>query len=189
MCFFILLLSFSEPKKDKYDNVSTGMSAIKHDQQNPQNLKYMEKTIVDVIAKNKLESAVEVKLDADGLAIEFKNAALFKSGSATANPRYQKVIGRVLKAIGSAPKKYKINIEGHTDDERIRGGKYKSNWELASARSITMLGLFNKKGVADSRMSVVSFAHTRPKVEYKGKKGKKLSQARAANRRVVIRVD
>ena len=52
-----------------------------------------------------------------------------------------------------------------------------------------MLNQFKKKGVSEKRLSVISYAHTRPKIAYKGKKGRKLRAARNANRRVVIRIE
>jgi chemotaxis protein MotB len=194
LCFFIMLLTFSEPKKDKYDQVATGLSAIQTDQQNKKNLKYMSEKIEKVIRDQKLEKMAEVTLDTNGLAIEFKNAALFSSGSARPNGQYKKVVGKVLKAIAQSPKRYKIKVEGHTDDERIRSKKYRSNWDLASARGIAILDQLKAKKVSETRMSVVSYAHTKPKVPYLNKnktfkKGKALKFARAANRRVVIRIE
>jgi outer membrane protein OmpA-like peptidoglycan-associated protein len=48
---------------------------------------------------------------------------------------------------------------------------------------------FVAKGVAENRVSVVSYAQTRPKRPIEGLEGKELAQARAANRRVVIRIE
>ena len=47
---------------------------------------------------------------------------------------------------------------------------------------------FKTKGVAEKRMAVQAFAATRPKVNFVGLSGEELQKARAANRRVVIRI-
>ena len=61
---------------------------------------------------------------------------------------------------------------------------------LASLDSVSLMRIFNKLGVSEKQVSVTAYAHTRPKVPYKGLKSKrKLKAARAENRRVVIRID
>jgi chemotaxis protein MotB len=92
-------------------------------------------------------------------------------------------------AIARAPGKYRLVFEGHTDDVPVRGGPFQSNWDLSAARGISLLESFKKRGIEEDRMSVLAFAHTRPKVPFEGLKGKALQKARAANRRVVIRIE
>ena len=191
MCFFALMLSFSTINSQKFDNVSGNMSAkIDAEKKKEKNLKAIEESVNARIKKKKdLKKSVQVKLDSDGLAIEFNSALLFSSGSANANPRYRKVVREVLEIIADSPKKYQISLEGHTDDARLSGrGKYRSNWELSSARGVTLLNEFKQMGVPEGRMYVMSFAHTKPKVKYRRLKGRRLMAARAKNRRVVIRL-
>lgn len=190
MSFFVLLLSFSSMDKKKYDHVRSGMQTLAAKKpDNQDTLESMAKKINKVIVAKSLKQAVNVKYDVHGLAIEFNDAMLFSVGSAAANPKTEKVIGQVMQVIAGAPGNYHLVFEGHTDDVPIAGGKFDSNWELASARGITLLDTFKSRGVAENRMSVLAYAHTRPKVPYKGLKGDKLAKARAANRRVVIRIE
>ena len=80
-----------------------------------------------------------------------------------------------------------IKVSGHTDDVPLaRGGQYPSNWELAASRGVALLRSLEAMGVSESKMSVVSYAHTRPKIPYRNLSGSELRRARAANRRVVI---
>jgi chemotaxis protein MotB len=153
--------------------------------QGPENLKQLEEQLSKKVQKAKINA--QVKLDSQGVAIEFKDGMLFQSGSANSNPRFRKVVGDIIKIIGAAPKKYNIKIEGHTDDTPIRG-KYSNNWELSAARGISLLKLMNQRGVSESRMTVVAHADTKPKYSIQGLKGENLRRARAANRRVVIRI-
>jgi len=190
MSFFVLLLSFSTMDKKKYDHVRSGMKTMQSKKpDNTETLETMAKKINKVIVDKKLKQAVTVKYDVDGLAIEFKDAMLFDVGSATTNPKTEKVIGQVMQVIAGAPGNYQLVIEGHTDDVPTSGPKFQSNWELASARGISLLDTFKARGVVETRMSVLAYAHTRPKVPFKGLKGEALAKARAANRRVVIRIE
>ena len=191
MSFFILQLSFSTPDKHKYDNLN---SAIKDQQAKagaaPQeNLQTMSEKIKKIIHKKKLDNVAEVKFDVNGLQIEFKDQTLFDVGSAAPNPKNAKIVGEVLATIAKAPGEYKLVFEGHTDDLPVTSGKFRSNWDLAAARGIALLDSFKGRGVDEKRMSVLAFAHTRPKVEYAGLTGEALAKARGANRRVVIRLE
>jgi chemotaxis protein MotB len=191
MSFFVLQLSFSTPDKRKYDNLS---SAIKEQQQahaaaqaRQDNLSTLSEKVRQVIKQKQLESVAEVSLGVDGLAVEFKDQTLFAPGSAAPNPAYAKTVDQVLAVIANSPGEYKLVIEGHTDDVPI-AGRYGSNWELSAARGIALLNAFHARGVNEKRMAVEAFAHTRPKVSVKGLVGDELRKARAANRRVVIRL-
>ena len=191
MCFFALLISFSKPNKQKFDNVVNGMvQTPKFQKKKENNLKELAQKIKKEIKKKKLQKSARVKLDADGLAIELKDRLLFRPGSANPSKSLEREAGKVLKIISKAPKKYKITIEGHTDDTPLIGHrKYKSNWDLSAARGISLLNLFARKGVVKDRMRVVAYADTKPKIKVSGKVGDSLRRARAGNRRVVIRIE
>ena len=188
---FALLISFSKPNKQKFDNVVNGMvETPKYQTKKEDGLKELAQKIKKEIRKKKLEKSAMVKLDADGLAIELKDRLVFRSGSAKPSKSLQKEAAKVMKIISKSPKKYQITIEGHTDDAPLVGHrKYSSNWDLSAARGISLLNHFASKGVNRSRMRVVAYADTRPKFPIQGLKGKRLRQARSGNRRVVIRID
>lgn len=191
MCLFALIISISTIDNQKFDNITGNLKAkdpaIKKKEKN---LKSIEQTLKQEIERQKLKKVVSVKLDADGLAIEFKDKLLFRSGSASPNPQYQKIVAKVLAIIAASPKKYDIELEGHTDDLKLSGrGRYKNNWELSSARGLALLKALETRGVNERRMHIRSFAHTKPKIAYAKLQGPALNRARAANRRVVIRLN
>ena len=188
MSFFALMLSFSSFSTNKFENVKEGMQdksrPLKQD-----NLRTISEKVQKAIEKNDLKNTVQVTFTANGTAIEFKDALLFSSGSADSNKKFAKVVDSVMSVIAKAPPKYKLVFEGHTDDVPYRGKEFKSNWELSAARGFSMLREFESRGVDQRRMSVLAFAHTKPKVPIEGKKDKTLEDARGANRRVVIRIE
>ena len=71
---------------------------------------------------------------------------------------------------------WRVRIEGHCDDR----GSERYNLELGEQRANAVRQLFLDRGVAASRMDVVSFGEERPAVEGTGE------AARAQNRRAVI---
>lgn len=191
MCFFVMQLSYSTPDKRKYEQVKSAMQTLsaKKAMKDVDNLDTLSKKIEKAIKLRKLDNTVSVTYDVSGLSIEFKDAMLFATASSDLDPKYTKVVDQVMQAIAGAPGNYRLIFEGHTDDVPMTSGKFRSNWELSSARGVALLDSFKRRGVTENRMSVQSYAHTRPKVDIAGLKGKALTAARAANRRVVIKIE
>ncbi|MBF0442368.1 MAG: flagellar motor protein MotB [Oligoflexales bacterium] len=189
MCFFALLLSMSTinaKKKDHITQAFTQQDRVKI----IKNLDEIEKQIKTQIKEKKLEHAVSAKLDTDGLAIEFKSNSLFSPGSDVLNPEFSTISHSIMMIIASSPPKYTLTIEGHTDDTPLGSkAKFASNWELSAARGISILKNLTNRNVNPNRMKVIAFADTKPKVPIYNLQGDDLSNARAANRRVVIRLD
>lgn len=183
MCFFALLLSMSTLNVKRADQVVEGFDKAKY--KKTRNLSSMFQLIKREIKKRKLQNHVGVKLDSDGLAVEFKSGALFKPGSSKIDRRFNKISDSIMEIIAKAPKKYHLNIEGHTDDT----GSENANWNLSSRRGIAILRQIKGRGIKMEKMRVTSYASSLPKVSVVGLKGQDLSRARAANRRVVIRIN
>jgi chemotaxis protein MotB len=56
-----------------------------------------------------------------------------------------------------------VRLEGHTDAMPIRTLRFRSNWELSTARSIALMEILsNRFGVPHERMSVAGYADTAP---------------------------
>lgn len=191
MSFFILQLSYSQPDRRKYDNLN---SAIQQQQKAKavDNLSSIGKKLEKVVKDQKLDKAVQVTSTVNGLVIEFKDAILFDAGAASSSKANAKVVDQVMQVIAKTPGDYKLVFEGHTDDVPVaagKGAKFHSNWDLSAARGISLLQGFKARGVEDKRMAIAAYAHTRPKVSIVGLKGEALKKARAANRRVIIRIE
>lgn len=189
IAFFILLLSYSTVSQKKADIMREAVEAKTVAPSKKDSLSAVSKRIETEIKRLKLEKNAEVIFDDGGVAIEFKDGILFAVGSAAPNAQFQPIANQVMQLIATTPEKYKLLIEGHTDDIPIKSGPFASNWELSSARGIALMRQFAQKGVHENRMSVVSYAQTRPKRPTTGLTGQELSRARAANRRVVIRIE
>jgi chemotaxis protein MotB len=101
-----------------------------------------------------------LRMTSRGLTISFTQAALFPSGedeiAADFYPTIQKIAGAMNKVRNPA------RAEGHTDSVPIHNSKFRSNWELSAARSIALMELFTKYGVARERLSIAGYADTAP---------------------------
>lgn len=97
----------------------------------------------------------------EGMVIRLRDSALFGLGSAGMDFNAQKaldVIAESLRAISNP-----IRVEGHTDNVPLRGGAYRSNWELSGARAAAVVEYFiDTGGVAPERMSLAGYGEYRP---------------------------
>ncbi len=134
----------------------------------------------------------------DGLAVEFSNALMFPSGEAELKPSgveaFAPIQAYLVETLGP---QYGMVIEGYTDDVPISNARFRSNWELSTSRAIHVMERLIGAGLDARRISVKGYANTRPATEIDIADPQALSaldaptleQTRAANRRVIIRID
>ena len=108
----------------------------------------------------------------------------FRVNSDALLPTSNKVLDQAVAVLKEFPD-LKIEIQGHTDDQRIKkGGKFADNLELSQARAESVRAYFVKKGIEEARISAKGFGESQPVVDPAGLKGGKLTAARSKNRRV-----
>ncbi|GHV69933.1 flagellar motor protein MotB [Spirochaetia bacterium] len=113
---------------------------------------------------------VKITHDERGLVISFAGDVFFNPASARLNIEAARDIlyrlGGLLNSNDmrdSTGKLRKLRIEGHTDNEPIDpAGPWDSNWELSTARSISVLRYLTDLGVDEKRFQVSGFADTAP---------------------------
>ena len=78
-----------------------------------------------------------------------------------------------------------IKVEGHTDNVPVTfNERFKSNWDLAAARSASVAGfLVDSAGIPQERLKVNGFADTKPVASNDTPEG------RAQNRRIEVIID
>lgn len=189
MAFFALMLSMSKPDRQQFDNVVSAVQPQNPLSEKAANLTVVAEDLEKAIKQLHLEEDARVQIDANGLLLEFSDSLVFSSGSSQAGSVFTTTTDKVLRVLASAPDRYQISIEGHTDDVPIKSKTFKSNWELSASRGITLLNLLTERGMDPAHMRVLALADTQPKVPTKDKNGEALQAARRANRRVVIRLD
>jgi chemotaxis protein MotB len=131
------------------------------------------------LEEENLSDFVSTYIDKRGLVISLSNAILFDSGSAVIKREYEKAMLGIAGIINTIDNY--IRIEGHTDDVPMNSDIYPSNWELSSARAISVVRLFiNKTGALPDKFLAVGYGEYRPIADNATGKG------RAKNRRIDI---
>mgnify|MGYP001156707217 CR=1 FL=1 len=75
-----------------------------------------------------------------------------------------------------------LRIDGHTDERPIQSERFASNWELSSARAISVVKFFLSQGIDPKRLAAAGFGSTHPITE------KKTEKAYRQNRRIEIKL-
>ena len=118
-----------------------------------------------------------------GLVVTVLAEVLFDPGKAEIKSQFKKSLGKIIEVLKENVPDKQIIIEGHTDSDPIRHSrsKWKSNWELSSARANSIIHYFIKPGKFDAkRLSSAGYGSQRPVTSNRTKQGK------ARNRRVEI---
>jgi chemotaxis protein MotB len=58
-----------------------------------------------------------------------------------------------------------LQVDGHTDPQPVKGGLFSSNWELASARAITVVKMLIADGVPADHLAAAAFGEFQPFVQ------------------------
>jgi len=107
------------------------------------------------------EDGIKLLMAKDGIVIRVPGGTLFKSGSADLNPGADRVLSELalsLKGLQNG-----IKIEGHTDNVPTRNNTYASNWDLSSARALTVLKIFvNRYDFDPTMISATGYGEFRP---------------------------
>lgn len=122
---------------------------------------------------------LQVKIVDGRMVVQLATDVLFGSGSARLSKDGQDAITQVAQVLATMDGR-KFQIEGHTDNVPIHTAKYKSNWELAAARAITVVKTMIDAGMKPGSVSAASFA------QYEPAQPNDTPEGRAANRRIEI---
>jgi chemotaxis protein MotB len=231
MCFFVLLLSFSEMDVAKFKQLSgsmkeafgvqaeieartipKGTSVIAQEfspgKPEPTPVNQVRQFTVDT-SKNTLDAmseerakeearrqarrltlALAEQIEDGSIAIEVSGAritihirerASFPSGSADVRPDFLPVIREMATMIVSNDGQ--VTVAGHTDNVPIANERFRSNWDLSTARAVSVAHeLLENSPLDERRFVVIGHADTRPLAPNDSEEN------RARNRRVDISI-
>ena len=98
----------------------------------------------------------------------FQSEFLFASGTAELDPAGQGTLKSMATTLQDVAKlipsevNWMLRVDGHTDPVPISTSRYGSNWELASARAISVVKFLVGQGVPPERLAAAGFAEYQP---------------------------
>lgn len=121
---------------------------------------------------------IEVTRVAEGLNLRIQDHLLFQSASDELTDAGAAIIERLVVIL----QRYDgtVSVEGHTDSQPISTSRFPSNWELSSARALSILHQLKEAGIGSERLRAIGYSDTRPLADNASAEG------RARNRRVEV---
>jgi chemotaxis protein MotB len=206
LCFFVLLLSFSEMDRQKYKIVAGSMEKA-FGMQRKKNVSESPRHGLKIIAKDfdqesiatrikaflgreleenfdelygKIAEDIEIEADNNNVVIRLMGESTFDSGKAQIKPELKPMILRIGQILASEAAG-DIIIAGHTDNVPVKGGPFQSNLKLSIARAATVAQfLLDQNSIDPKRISTMGFGKYRPIAD------NDTSIGRRKNRRVEI---
>jgi chemotaxis protein MotB len=186
LCFFVLLLSFSELDRQKYKQVAGSLEKAFGVQRRtkvmevPKGMKMIAKDFDQELIATRIKEDIGKELDEvissqlsdikdqieiDGsdeeIRIRLMGESTFDSGKAVIRPQMKPLLKKVAELIqGNAND---IIIAGHTDDVPIRRGPYRTNLRLSTARASAVAEyIISHSKINPWRISTMGFGEYRP---------------------------
>lgn len=115
------------------------------------------------------------------LRLRFGTADAFDLGSDHLTPLTLSLIDVLANALRDGDAH--VVVAGHTDDLPIRTERFRDNWDLSTARAVSVIReLVNRRGVDPTRLEAKGYADTRPLAPNDS------AASRAQNRRIEIEI-
>lgn len=98
----------------------------------------------------------------------FQSEVLFASGAeeltSAGVQEMNKLADAILELLGQIPDEinWVLRVDGHTDARPTSGGRFASNWELSSARAISVVEYLASQGVPPNRLVAAGFGEFQP---------------------------
>lgn len=204
LCFFVLMLSFSEMDRKKYRVISGSMKNAFGIQrkmpkfESPKGVRMIAKEFDQAIVLPSIQNIAtplmqeiadafpgmqddEIKVHAteNHVTIRLLGEATFDTGRADIHGRFVPLLQRIGQLLESS--KGEIVITGHTDDVPLHGGPYRTNMGLSAARATAIAEFFLTRTKIDpKRISTMGCGEHRPLMP------NLTEEARRQNRRVEI---
>lgn len=204
LCFFVLLLSFSEMDRQKYKQVAGSMEKAFGVQRQtkvmevPKGMKMIAKDFdQEVIATRikeelgqeikelvethlpDIEDQISIEEGENEVIIRLMGESTFASGKADIRPQLKPLLKKAGQLLNAADGD--IIVSGHTDNVPIHNGRYPSNLRLSIARAAAVAEfLLAHSRIDPKRISTMGFGEYRPIVPNDSVK------TRQKNRRVEI---
>jgi chemotaxis protein MotB len=180
LTFFLLMYSFSIMSADRQETLVEALRGVADEKVQQLKTRAELEEAARKIAEELKKAAAFVEANETEVTVGLSSAVTFQSGDDLLSLEGDAALRKVAKILAALPNV--VRIEGHTDDVAIRGGRFRSNWQLSAARAQAVVRVLMREGVDPRRLQVVGYADVKPR-EPNAK-----AEGRAANRRIELKL-
>ncbi len=119
------------------------------------------------LRRHHLQDDVQTTIDERGLVVSLVSRhVVFQPNLANLSARGALIVDTLAPVLRDIPDP--LQIDGHTNQVRVKPKYYPSDWELSSARAVTVLRRLNEQDrVPARRLTASAFGHTKPLIDPK----------------------
>jgi chemotaxis protein MotB len=153
-------------KTDQKDNTSAASGA---------DIALLRQQLDTAIGQEIRNHEVVMRVTPEGFVVSLRDLGFFNSGQAALMPGAAGKIEKIAKVL--AQHGLDIRVEGHSDDQPIHTPQFNSNWELSTARAMTvMLLLVNDSAIDPKKVSVAGYGQYRPVADNATPEGRQMNR-------------
>lgn len=104
---------------------------------------------------------IEVVFRKGRMTVKLSNAILFDSGKSRLREQGEAAVAELIPALLSVGDR-EFLVAGHTDNDPIRTARFQSNWELSTARAVSMVTAMIQSGYPPTRLGAAGFGEFDP---------------------------
>ncbi len=131
----------------------------------------LEGVLGDAIDKHE----IVVQQTSEGLIISLRDFGFFNSGEAELLPGAAEQLRRTSQVL--IQHKLEVRVEGHSDDQPIHTSQFQSNWELSTARAMSVLRvLIDRAGFPPEKISIAGYGPYRPVADDATPEGRRMNR-------------
>lgn len=125
----------------------------------------VKKRLERVLVQEGLADDVVATIDRRGLVVSLVSRhVVFQANRAELTGRGRKVVSTLSRVLRKIPDP--LEIDGHTNQVPVKPKYYATDWDLSSARAITVLRYLNEEqGIPGRRLTAAAFGHEQPLVD------------------------
>lgn len=149
------------------------------DQKSPEQPDPQQVMILEELQQEVAEGLIDIDSEPGVTIIRIQEKGSFPSGSASLTASFEPVIRKIAEVLAATDGD--IYVAGHTDDIPISTARFRSNWELSAARSVTVTHkILEYSDIDPGRILVEGHADADPL------ESNATAEGRARNRRVEV---
>ena len=177
LTFFILYYSLSSIANNKFkeailgtESASIGLLELMDSVEKKETIEVLTglksdsilSDIQHVADRESMNEIMDISTDRTKIVVRIPGGSLFEPGSADLVLEKSKpVLDEIVRLLENYPR-YRISVQGHTDDSPISTDRFPSNWELSSARATAVLRYFIDKNINPKRLTATGYADIFP---------------------------
>jgi len=137
------------------------------------------RTLVEKLRAMIDSGQIKVTIRNGRMLITLPNDVLFDSGKTAVKPEGKEAIGKIAQVLTTIADR-RFLVAGHTDNVPIKNAKFRSNWELSTARAVEVVQLLLTGGMKPQVLGAAGYAESDPVV------ANDTPEHKAQNRRIEI---